>query len=120
MLGNYIGANGFLNRPNVVPGVERYSPAYLNGTWDPNGGLETGTRLNINAWKYPAPLTIGNGARSYGNIRMPAYFNEDISIIKRTNINEWVSVEFRADFLNAFNRVIFGPTKAATSTILSL
>ena len=109
VLGNYIGANGFLNRPNVVPGVERYSPAYLNGTWDPNGGLETGTRLNINAWEYPAPFKIGNGARSYGNIRMPAYFNEDISIIKRTNINERVSVEFRVDFLNAFNRVIFGP-----------
>lgn len=38
----------------------------------------------------------------------PNYYNEDISIIKRTNINERISVEFRADFLNMFNRVVFG------------
>ena len=30
-------------------------------------------------------------------------------MIKRTNVNERVSVEFRVDFLNAFNRAIFGP-----------
>jgi len=31
-----------------------------------------------------------------------------ISIIKRTNVSERVSVEFRADFLNIFNRTVFG------------
>ncbi|MFN8006670.1 MAG: TonB-dependent receptor [Terriglobia bacterium] len=106
---NYIGANGFLNRPNVVPGQQRYSSAWLNGTWDPNGDATTGARLNYNAWAYPDPYKIGNGARSYGDIRMPAYYNEEISIIKQTNITERVNVQFRVDFLNAFNRVVFGP-----------
>ena len=33
--GNFVGSNSFLNRPNVVPGVEKKSAAVLNGTSDP-------------------------------------------------------------------------------------
>jgi hypothetical protein len=36
------------------------------------------------------------------------YLDEDISILKRTKITESVNIEFRADFLNIFNRTVFG------------
>ena len=36
------------------------------------------------------------------------YLNEDISMIKRTPVNDRVSIELRADFLNIFNRTVFG------------
>ena len=42
------------------------------------------------------------------NARRFAYLNEDISIIKSTNVNERVSIDFQADFLNIFNRTVFG------------
>ena len=45
------------------------------------------------------------------------YLNEDISIIKRTPVNDRVSVEMRADFLNIFNRIVFGLGRAGTSMV---
>jgi len=100
----YEGANGFMARPNVVPGVEQKSAALLSGHFDPNRD----TMFNPKAWEDPAPFTFGNGPRTYGGLRRFAYLNEDISIIKRTSVNDRTSIEFRADFLNVFNRTIFG------------
>jgi hypothetical protein len=112
-LAPYFGPNGFLMRPNVVPGVEKRSQAYLNGTWDPNGANEAGSVFNINAWNNPqlnpsTKYSFGNAPRTDGDVRRFPFLSEDISIIKRTNITERVNVEFRADFLNIFNRTIFG------------
>jgi hypothetical protein len=104
----YFGANSFTTRPNVVPGVNKRSQAYLNGTWDPNAPGDAGSLFNIKAWQDPAPFTFGNAPRTDGDIRQLPFRSEDISIIKRTNITERVNVEFRADFLNIFNRTVFG------------
>ena len=104
----YFGANSFTNRPNVVPGVNKRSQAYLDGTWDPNASGAAGSVLNLGAWSQPAPFTFGNGARTDGDARRFPFLSEDISIIKRTMITERVNVEFRADFLNIFNRTVFG------------
>ena len=100
----YAGVNGFMARPNVVPGVEQKSAALLSGDFDPNRD----SMFNPKAWENPAPFTFGNGPRTYGGLRRFAYLNEDISLIKRTNVNDRASVEFRADFINVFNRTVFG------------
>ncbi len=107
----YFGANSFQTRPNVVPGVPRRSQAYLDGTWDPNAPGAAGSVFNINAWVNPQVTnrySLGNAPRTNGDIRRFPYYNEDFSIIKRTQITERVKVEFRADFLNIFNRTVFG------------
>jgi hypothetical protein len=91
-------------RPNVVPGVPQKSAALLSGHFDPNRD----TMFNAAAFEPPAPFTFGNGPRTYGGLRRFAYLNEDFSIIKRTSVNERVSIEFRADFFNIFNRTVFG------------
>ncbi len=104
----YAGSNGFLGRPNVVPGVNKRSEAYLNGTFDPNAPGDQGTIYNANAWSVPAKFTFGNAPRTDGDVRQFFYLNEDISILKRTHITERVNIEFRADFLNIFNRTVFG------------
>jgi hypothetical protein len=106
-LNPYMGALGFFGRPNVVPGVEKKSAAILNGTWDPNGIGAAGSRFNINAWTDPAPYTFGNAPVTDGAIRQLPFYQEDFSIKKQTNLNDRVSIEFRVDFLNAFNRVLF-------------
>jgi hypothetical protein len=107
----YFGPNGFLTRPNVNPGVPKRSQAFLNGTWDPSAPGEAGSVLNIAAWTNPQQAnrySFGNAPRTDGDIRRFPFYNEDISIIKRTSINERINVEFRADFLNIFNRTVFG------------
>lgn len=125
LLNPYMGPNSFLMRPNIVPGVTKKSAAILNGTWDPNGVGAAGAVLNLAAWCDPqqapaaggsgcsgGPYTFnqvgGNAPRTDGSIRRFPYYNEDISVLKRTSINERVGVEFRADFLNIFNRTLFG------------
>jgi hypothetical protein len=129
----YAGAKSFINRPNVVPGVEKKSTFILNGTWDPNAipihtdgsacstaspcdfsnAIDPGGRYNYAAWTNPgnSPTTLkwtmGNGPRTDAGVRNFPYYNEDISLIKRTNITERINIEFRADFLNIFNRTLF-------------
>ncbi len=107
---NYIGPNNFIMRPNVVPGVPKYSTQWLLAKaglhhFDPN----VDPMLNIAAWADPAVGTLGNAPRSDGSVRLPKYMSEDISLLKRTPVTERVNIEFRADFLNIFNRTILGP-----------
>ena len=52
------------------------------------------------------PYTLGNTPR-VTNIRMPAWENEDFSIIKDTPIHESIMFELKFEFLNAFNRHLF-------------
>lgn len=53
------------------------------------------------------PYKLGNVPRVTG-IRMPAWKNEDFSLIKNTPIYHNVTFELKFDILNAFNRHLFG------------
>ena len=53
------------------------------------------------------PFTLGNTPR-VTNYRMPAWMNEDFSILKETPLKERFTFELKADLLNAFNRHLFG------------
>lgn len=54
-----------------------------------------------------APYTLGDTPR-VTNIRMPAWMNEDFSILKETPIKETTTLELKFELLNAFNRHMFG------------
>jgi len=53
------------------------------------------------------PYALGNTPRVTG-VRMPAWMNEDFSVLKETPIKENLSFELKFEFLNAFNRHLFG------------
>jgi hypothetical protein len=89
------------NRPNVVSGMPQLAPR--TGKFDPNVDLW----LNAAAFAQPGPLQFGDAPRVL-NARDPAFYNENLSILKRTRIRESINVEFRAEFFNLFNRTIFG------------
>lgn len=102
------------NRPDRVPGVSARSEVSA-GNFDPSRDLY----LNINAFSQPAPFTIGNGARIEPDLRGFAFWNENFSLIKRTyidRIREGFNLEIRADFFNAFNRVVFSDPSADTNS----
>jgi hypothetical protein len=78
----------------------------------------------INGAAFTAPVCIGGavegdcfgsgGGTGFGNSGIgtmmgPGQFNWDISIIKNTKIRERTTVQFRAEFYNAFNHAQFNP-----------
>jgi outer membrane receptor protein involved in Fe transport len=73
--------------------------------------------LNINSFVFPgcpSYVACATGDHIEGNsgrnqIEEPGYNYWDVSGMKETRINERFSLEFRADFLNAFNHPNFSP-----------
>jgi hypothetical protein len=89
------------NRPDSVRGVA--ACANISGTFDP----AVDSYLNPAAFVQPAPYTFGTTPVTEPNCRSFPIFNEDFSVIKRTYIKERMNLEFRAEFFNVFNRVVF-------------
>jgi hypothetical protein len=61
-------------------------------------------------WFDPTPYTLPSATEGFGNcpaqgpVRGPGYGDVDLSLKKNFPITETTKVQFRADFLNAFNR----------------
>jgi hypothetical protein len=106
------GYNGRANRPDVI------NPQSLSlyAGFDP----KKFDVANINASgfannRYVAsglivdhkPFTLGNAGVAL-NIRDPWGYNEDIGLRKSFKIREGMKAEFRAEYLNAFNRHFYG------------
>ncbi len=61
--------------------------------------------FSTSSFANPALGTFGNAGRNL--VRGPGINNWDVSFIKRTNITEGVSLQFRAEFFNLFNHTQF-------------
>jgi hypothetical protein len=57
----------------------------------------------IGPWQRPAVGTFGSAGRN--SLRGPGFFQSDLSIVKSTPLRESVSLQFRADIFNLFNKV---------------
>jgi len=98
------------NRPNWVSPNVRTSVDM--GSFDP----AKDRYLNIDAFSQPAPFTVGNAPRTMPTVRAPALYNEDFSVFKRLHFTESKYLEFRAEFFNLFNRVVFGAPSTDVSS----
>ncbi|MEP7213341.1 MAG: carboxypeptidase regulatory-like domain-containing protein [Acidobacteriota bacterium] len=92
-------------RPNRVSGVDPMLPGL--------GDLVRQGQSIFNSAAFSTPSDVsfefGNAARTYNNIRRDNYKNVDLSIMKNINFHEGrQKLQFRAEFLNAFNWVVFG------------
>jgi hypothetical protein len=85
------------------------SVAYHSGHFDPN----VDSRFNNAAFAFPCQFCFGTLTPTEGRVRDFPYFDEDFSLIKEWNIHESWKLDFRADFVNAFNRVQFGDNPGA-------
>ena len=94
--GGSLACNGIGSAPTNLPaGIQPY--------FNCAGFADTNSATNVAARGY----AFGNIPRTVGNIRSAHYYNEDFSVIKNTYITENQFIQFRADFLNAFNRHTF-------------
>jgi hypothetical protein len=87
-------------RPNIVYGVDPL--IHNSGKFNP----ATDFYLNQNAFSDPTQFGIGDApptlnARGFPNL------NENIAILKNIHIKEQATIQFRAEFFNAFNRTVF-------------
>ena len=60
--------------------------------------------------------TFGTCAPQLGHLRGPGYYNWDISLQKNFQITERFKLQFRSDFLNAFNAVNLAAPNADINT----
>lgn len=79
-------------------------------TLDPNNPA---TRwLNPDAWRPASAFTLGTAAFFHSEFRQPPVFSDNIGIVKKTtlwqNDKNPVTLTYRADAFNAFNRTNFG------------
>ncbi|MCI0389175.1 MAG: TonB-dependent receptor [Acidobacteria bacterium] len=94
---------------SFLPGARR-----PNLVGDPNLPDNERTFLrwfNTSAFAFPATaFALGNVSRTQPNTRRPGFQIWDLSLQKNTPLKEGVSLEFRAEFFNAFNKTNFlGP-----------
>lgn len=112
------GVPGFSNciRWNLVAGQQIQSSARRNKSFNPAISGQN-TWYNPSAFSDPnanvtaasgLPYAFGDKPAYQGNDRSFPYFEEDFGLIKRTPITERINLQFRAEFFNAFNRVVFG------------
>jgi hypothetical protein len=93
-------------RVNVIPGVSQTNKSHFNPFttpfWNPAAFSPVSNDPTV------APLTFGNEPRSLAAARGFTYKNEDFTLGKKTKIfGERLTVDFKADFFNVFNRHVF-------------
>ncbi|HEX8288911.1 MAG TPA: carboxypeptidase-like regulatory domain-containing protein [Pyrinomonadaceae bacterium] len=103
--GGLTGVNNSQIRPNRVSGVDPMAGDFGERV---RQGLsvfnpDAFTPANVSNYEF------GNAARTYNDIRRDNYKNVDLSVIKNIAWSEGRQrVQLRAEFLNAFNLVVFG------------
>jgi len=86
---------------------------------DPYSGVSHSIVNGLVQWFNPAAFT-DPPAGQYGTLRRGQYFNPgygdiDFSVLKNTAITERVTLQFRAEFFNVFNRTNLAPVGAPTA-----
>jgi hypothetical protein len=89
-----------------------------------SGALSGSAQSRLNRWfdtsvfSQPEPYTFGNTSPRIADIRGHYTNNFDLSLFKEFHpVREWLKLQFRAEALNAFNRVQFAnPNTSVTSS----
>jgi hypothetical protein len=74
--------------------------------------------MSPSGYSDPKPGTFGN-CPAQGPVNGPGYFDADIGLMKNFHFTEGTYVQFRSDFLNAFNNVNLGHPDTGFSTTSS-
>ena len=105
-------------RDNSFSGVGRDRADYIGGNPNLAAGGSHGEMIaqyfNTAAFAPNAIGTFGNSGKNI--LRGPHYFNTDFGATKRTSVTERISTEFRAEFFNVFNNVMFNLPNATQSS----
>jgi hypothetical protein len=96
LTGTYNGGT----RPNVIAGCDKS----ISGS----AQSRLTKWFNTSCFAPPAAFTFGSESRLDPNLRSAGIANWDFALFKTTQIAERYSLQFRTEFFNVFNRVLFG------------
>lgn len=103
-----------LNPFNTAGGSNPKVNSFFNGAVDSGADAYQGNTTNaafvdqnLEKYRNGGAFHLGNTPR-VTNVRMPSWMNEDFSLLKDTPIKENLVFELKFEFLNAFNRHLFG------------
>lgn len=101
--GGDTGDGRFVQRPNIVPGID----PYIKGASPANGFLNPAAFAIPTRVDPSTGLILGNMANNMLNLYV--FYNMDFAVVKETKIKEGLDFEFRAEFFNLLNHPNFGP-----------
>jgi hypothetical protein len=101
---NGIGLNYAVRRPNRLEGSANFDSD------EARQRVRDGqTWFDTSVFRSPGDFALGNGARNYADVRRDGYRNVDLSVLKNFNfLDGRHKIQFRGEFINAFNIVVFG------------
>jgi outer membrane receptor protein involved in Fe transport len=107
-------SNGSVPGGFTISGAER--PNYIYGVpLTPPDGSTPQEWINLAAFSTPAPGTFGNLGRNA--FRARGISQLDLALVKDVSITERLTLRFRADAFNVFNRAQYGPPNADVSQV---
>ena len=119
----YYATDGFSFRPNLVPGQPLKNPGYRKACSGPSpstpGINACSVYINPSAFVAPPQGEFGNAPTFLSGLRLPAFFNENLSASKRFNLFDRGDLQFQANFFNVFNRVVFSDGGNSNTFILN-
>jgi len=102
-----------LDRPDIIGPIQYLNPRNTTNYFDSTTATCLGGPATGNFWFNPNSYDCANvpiftfGTLSRNVLRGPGINNFDLSLTKKTSVTETTSLEFRAEFFNAFNHVQF-------------
>lgn len=72
--------------------------------------------FNTPAFVVPNDFRLGTAARNYADLRRDNFKNVNLSVARNFMATEKIRIQFRAEFLNAMNQVVFGTPGRDVST----
>ena len=111
--------NGVGARPNFIATAPRdpqhrkqfFSDDVIENTQNYFGVPTTTSNVNGLGTVQTAPGTLGRNTYTG-----PAWWNLDFSVVKQTQVKEWLNTEFRAEFFNIFNHPTIGTPSGSISS----
>ena len=104
----YYNFGGNTIRPNAVPGCHKSISGSAQSRLD--------GWFNTTCFTQPGDFAFGDESRNDSSLRSAGINNWDAALFKNTAVTERVSVQFRAEVFNLFNRVQFGPPGTSLGT----
>jgi hypothetical protein len=95
-------------RPNVIAGCNKFESGPIQ--------QRLHNYFNVGCFSVPGAYNFGGESRTDPNLRAPGVANYDLALFKRTTLAERLSLEFRAEAFNLFNRVQFGNPNTVVTT----
>lgn len=105
---NILSSNAFQGneRPNVVPGCGKKIGGSM---YNRLGGADSrNIYFNTACFTVPTPFTYGDESRNDNTLRGPGQADWDMALFKNIPVHENMTLDFRVEAFNLFNRVQFG------------